>query len=884
MIGETISHYRITEKLGAGGMGIVYKAQDLQLERFVALKFLPHDLALSESDRERFLREARSASALDHPNIGVIHGIDKTVDGQLFIVMAYYEGQTLSQELSGGPLALRQAMDWACQITAGLAAAHACNIVHRDIKPSNIIITKENSARIVDFGLARVVATPSATMTGGTTGTLPYMSPEQILGEAVDQRCDCWALSILLVQMVTGSHPFARESSTAMTFAILNQPPAAIDSLPALLQPIALHGLAKDVAHRYPDAKEMLADLEAARAQFTSSGLPLDEPTLTGTAIPSAALKDVISHASTPRWQASSAAIAAASKPESRAVAPYFFAVLAAVVLAAGSLLFPAVRQRAASILSGSGGEKHVAVLPFDNIGNDPANEAVAEGLMDSLTSKLSNLDSAQQSLWVVPSSVVRGRKITDPSSAEKDLGANLVVKGSIRRDAKNVQLTVNLIDAKDLRQVGSAVLEDATGDLAGLQDEAVARLARLMNINVTAEMLRATGGRASPAAYELYLKALGLMQRYDKPGNLDQAVTALHDAVQTDPQFALGYSSLGESYRLKNQVDPNPRWIEQASAMLLRAVQLDNRLAAPYVSLGHLHSSLAKYDLALQEFQKALAINPRDPDAIMGVAGAYERMGRMQDAEERYKMAIALKPGHWDAYNSLANFYDRQGRYIDAVAQYQRVIELTPDNAAAYSNLGAEYQSIGDAESHKKAESSYKKSIQISSTYAAYANLGNLYMDEKRYAEAAEATEKALQLNGSDYRVWINLLLEQRLLKDVESGRRTRAKALSLLQDFIQQHPQDATAQSWLAVLESEDKVRKESLEAIAAALAISPKDPLILANVAEAFQNLGDRSKALSYAHESLRNGFAISDLQSRPALEPVLADPSFRASGKN
>jgi serine/threonine-protein kinase len=196
MIGETISHYRITDKLGAGGMGIVYKAQDLQLQRFVALKFLPQDLSLSEADRERFLREARSASALDHPNIGVIHGIDKTGDGRMFIVMAYYQGQTLSQKLSGGPLTLRQAMDWACQIAAGLAAAHARNIVHRDIKPGNIIITNDNSARIVDFGLARVVATPSATMTGGITGTLPYMSPEQILGEAVDQRRDAWALAI----------------------------------------------------------------------------------------------------------------------------------------------------------------------------------------------------------------------------------------------------------------------------------------------------------------------------------------------------------------------------------------------------------------------------------------------------------------------------------------------------------------------------------------------------------------------------------------------------------------------------------------------------------------------------------------------------------------
>ncbi len=583
MIGETIAHYRITEMLGAGGMGIVYKAQDLQLERFVALKFLPQDMALSETDRERFLREARSASALDHPNIGVIHGIDKSDDGRMFIVMAYYEGQTLSQKLGAGALPLPQAMDWACQIASGLAAAHARNIVHRDIKPGNIIVTKENTARIVDFGLARVVATTSATMTGGITGTLPYMSPEQILGEAVDQRCDVWALAILLVQMVTGSHPFARESSTAMTFAILNQPPAAIDVLPALLQPIALHGLAKDPAHRYPNAKDALADLESARAQIASSGIPLDEPTLTR-ALPSDALRDVISHASTPRWQAgTAAALAAANRPIGKRAAPYFFAALAVVVLAAGSLMFSPVRQRAAAVLSGGGSEKHIAVLPFDNIGNDPSNEAVAEGLMDSMTSKLSNLDAGQQTLWVVPSSVVRSRKVTDPSSAGKDLGASLVVKGSIRRDAKNLQLTVNLIDAKDLRQIGSAVLDDATGDLAGLQDEAVARLARLMNINVTAEMLRATGGRASPAAYEQYLQALGLMQRYDKAGNLDQAAMALNDAVKTDPKFALGFASLGEAYRLKYILDHNPKWIEAATSYCTQAVALDDRLPSTY-------------------------------------------------------------------------------------------------------------------------------------------------------------------------------------------------------------------------------------------------------------------------------------------------------------
>jgi eukaryotic-like serine/threonine-protein kinase len=889
MIGETISHYRITAKLGAGGMGIVYKAQDLQLERNVALKFLPHDLALSDSDRERFLREARSASALDHPNIGVIYGIDKTADGQLFIVMAYYEGETLAQKLSDGHLALRQAMDWVCQIAAGLSAAHARNIIHRDIKPSNIIITNDGIARIVDFGLARVVATPSATMTGGTTGTLPYMSPEQILGEPVDQRCDVWALSILLVQLVTGSHPFARESTAAMTFAILNQPPAAIDALPALLQPIALRGLAKDQAHRYPNAKEILTDLESTRAQFASSAL--DEPTLTqGTQSEAmkAAFKEIATHASTPRWQASTAASQAAAAAASgtaasstkRGVAPYFFAALALLVVAASSLLFPSVRQRAAAVLSGTAGAKHVAVLPFDNIGNNPANEAVAEGLMDSLTSKLSNLDSAQQSLWVVPSSVVRIRKVTDPSAAGKDLGANLVVKGSIRRDAKNVQLTVNLIDTKDLRQLGSAQFDNADGDLASLQDDAVAQLGRLMKINVTAEMLHATGGRATPAAYELYLKALGLMQRYDKPGNLDQAVAALQDAVKTDPQFAVGYASLGEAYRLKNQVDPNSRWIEQASAMLDRAVQLDDRLPSAYVTLGRLHDSSGKYDLAQQEFRHALQLDPRNAEALGGLSRAYESAGRTKDAEESLKRAIALRPDYWDVYNNLALFYDRQNRFDEAIVQLQKAIQLTPDNAQVYLNLGAVYSDKGDPQSFGPAEEALKKSLALSPTYAAYANLGFLYSLQGRYAEAAAITEQALRLNDQNYLVWANLAEAYAWSNQPQKAAMAYGRELELVQRNAERRPQDAELLSELATLYAQRQLAEKAKISIAKALALSPDNSAVLMNAAEASEVLGNRAVAIRYAEQGLRKGFSLDDLKKRYALQALLADPDFKA----
>jgi len=875
MIGQTISHYKITAKLGAGGMGVVYKALDLKLERTVALKFLPNDVAITERDKESLLREARAASALDHPNTGVIYGLEESGDHHLYIVMGYYEGETLAQKLSRGLIPVRESLDLAIQIASGLSAAHARNIIHRDIKPSNIIITEENVAKIVDFGLARVVASSSATQSLQVSGTLPYMAPEQVLGEPIDPRCDIWALGVILVQMLTGSHPFLRENTAAMTFAILNQPPAALDAVPPLLQPIAYRALSKKPEHRYSDAKEMLADLEAARLQIKTApaGTPQDAATLTN-AVSARELEQAAERASTPRWQT-------ASQQKSRAPVYATVGLLGGAILVSGLLLITPLRERAAALLH-SGGESHIAVLPFDNIGNDPSNEVLAAGLMDSLTSKLSNLDAAQKSLWVVPSSVVRNRKISDPAAALRELGANLVVKGSIQRQGQDVQMTLNLIDAKTLRQVGSAALEDRTGDLATLQNEAVSRLARLMNINVSAALLRDTGGSATPAAYESYLKALGLIQRYDKPGNLDQAITVLNDAVKTDPKFALGYASLGEAYRLKNQVDPNPKWTEQASAMLERAVQLDDRLPSPYVSLGRLHSSLAKHDLALQEFQKVLAINPRDADAIKGIAGAYERMGRVRDAEDSYKRAVALKPDYWDGYNSLGFFYYRQNRFSDAINQFRRVIELTPDNSVAHSNLAGAYQRTGDPKLLSSAEAELKKSIQLSPSYGAYANLGNVYMEQGKYAEAVHAIGKALEFNDKDFRIWNNLLNAYRWLGDEENANKIRLTTKELVEQYVSAHPEEAEVRALLSNFYAVAGLKARCQQEIDTALALQPRDPDVLANIAESYETLGDRPHAAQFAKSSLTAGGTITDLQSRPGLQNLLHDPNFRASG--
>jgi eukaryotic-like serine/threonine-protein kinase len=869
MIERTISHYRITGKLGAGGMGVVYKALDTKLQRSVALKFLPTGVAISDDDKNNLLREARAASALDHPNIGVIHGLEESEDHQLFIVMQYYDGETLAQKISRGIIPLTESLDLVTQIAAGLSAAHAHNIVHRDLKPSNIIITKHNVPKIVDFGLARVVANISATQSISASGTLPYMAPEQILGESIDHRSDIWALGVLMVQMLTGSHPFLRSSTAAMTFAILNQPPAALDVVPASFRPILYRALSKKRETRYASVEEMLRDIEEARSDMASSHALAAETTFSRAVTPRE-LKEYMQNASTPRW---------ASGPSNKAkwLAIGSLGLILATVIA---FLAPPIRDHFAGLAYASS-DKHIAVLPFTNAGSDPGYQSVAEGLMDSMTNQLSNLEAAQQSLWVVPASVVRSHKVSDPAAAFRDLGATMVVQGSVLRKGSNVSLTVVLIDARRLRQVGSAEFDDPTGDLARVQHQAVSHLARIMKINAPAATTSAES--VIPNSYESYLKALGYLQRYDKPGNADMAISELRSAVSRAPRFAAGYATLGEAYRLKFLMDNDPASIEQALANCEKALEIDPRLPAVHVTLGNLHAKLGKNDLALQEFQKVLDINPRDADALIGMAGVSEHTGDIAGAEASYKRAIALRPDYWDGYRVLAEFYDRQKRVQDSIGQYRRIIELTPDNPEAYSDLGVQYMALGDSQSLSAAEAAFQKSIQLAPNYQAYANLGWLYMEQKRYTEAAASTRKALALNDKDWRVWANLQLAYTWLKDDKEMRLARSKVLSILEQYVVVNSRDAQAQSMLGILYAEEKLREKALVHANAAHTLAPNDPSILGDMAETYDDLGDRRQAIHYAEQSLGSGYTLIDLGQRPGLHDLLTDANFRPPKK-
>lgn len=857
---ERIGSYQILSLVGAGGMGVVYKALDAKLERTVALKFLPQEASLNPVEKQRLLREAKSASALDHSNIGVVHGVEESADGQLFIVMAYYDGETLAARIRRGPVPAAEAVNIAAQVARGLAEAHAHNIIHRDVKPSNIIVTSQNVAKIVDFGIARVLSTTSATQSAGILGTTAYMAPEQASGGRVDQRCDIWALGVVLAEMLTGRHPFHRENVPAVVFAVMNQLPV-VESVPLELQRIIYRALAKDPVHRYQSCGELLADLQALPAELGGGRETVGEgaqPARGGHE-----LAHFLEFASTPKWG-----------PRRRWGWLGTAAVLAFVILAL--FAFPPTRERIQGALFSSR-EKHIAVLPFDNLGGDPASEVVAAGLMESLSSRLSSLEGGRQSLWVVPASVVRRRKVDDPAAALRDLGATLVIKGVIRRDGQAVRLTLNLINTRRLRQVASLELEDPGGDLSGLQDEAVLRLSRLMNVEMPRTAL--PDDSPVPAAYDAYLQALGYMQRYDRPGNLDLAITSLQSAVGSDPQFALGYAQLGEAYRLKYQVELNPKWIEEASANCRKAAEMDDRLPVAYVTLGRIHADAGHNDLAISEFQQALRLDPRSADAITGVAHALENAGRMAEAEDAYRKAAAMRPSYWDGYNTLALFYDRHGRYEEAIAQLERAVELTPDNAQAYFNLGAVLIDSGDRRRYAAAEAALSRSIDLNPSYAAYTNLGYLYFQEGRYRESAETTQKALQLNDQEYTAWDNLAMSLSWLKQEGQAQAARQKALALLQPAAQAKPRDAAMQATLARLYAKAKMKAEAQARMESALALAADDPQVLSDVGEAYELLGERERARETIYKAVRKGASLNDLQHHADLQSLLEDPSFR-----
>ena len=848
--GQEFGAYRIVCLLGVGGMGEVYRAHDSKLGRDVALKTLPGEFARDAELLTRLRNEARTLAALNHPNIAAIYGLEELC-GRQFLVMELVEGETLADRLKrAGPLPLQEALQISSQVAEGLEAAHQKGIIHRDVKPGNIKVTPEGRVKVLDFGLAKSVEGAAAaqdtaqlapvTEYGRVVGTPSYMSPEQARGNLLDQRTDVWAFGCVLFELLSGKRAFRGDTVSDVMVAILHRD-LPWEVLPRLLtrhcvRSLLSRCLQKDAERRFQDMREVGAAIEAggARRRFGSS-------------------------AKTP------------------------IALAALLTLAGGAALVPSVRRFVPDLIpvSSRWPERHLAVLPFLNVGNDPANQIFCDGLVESLTSSLTQVEGFHDSLLVVPSAEIRRQSVASPSQARRGFGANLAVTGSVQRTGDEVRVTVNLVDTKTLLQVRSREIGLKRDELFKMEDSLPSMVAELLDVELAPQASRALdiGGTRVSDAYDANVRARGYLRRYDKQGNLELAIATFKESLQMDSSYGLAYAGLGEAYWREFDRTKSPEWLELAREADTRAIELSNRIAPAHVNLGMTYVSSGRYDTAILEFQRALEIDSLNPDAYRELANAYEATNKIKDAEATYKRAIQLRPNDWLSNSQLGVFYYRRGHYAEAEPLFRKVIALTPDNVNGYSNLGALYVAWGR---YGPGEALMKQAIQVKpSDPRSYSNLGTLYFQLGRYADAVSMYEQAVARSpGPNYAMFGNLADAYRQA----SGLQAKAppayqRAIELAEQQLAINPNNAAALSSVAVYRAKLGEKDQALRNIRLARGLAPSNATIAFKAVLVLELLGRRAEALAALEQLLKSGQALDQIQAEPELRGLRDDPAFR-----
>lgn len=849
-----VGHYRIVERIGAGGMGEVYLAEDTELNRKVALKFLLPQYDTDEDLRARFKREAQAAAALSHPNIITIHDVAE-FQGRPFFAMEMVEGHSLRDMIRREELSLRQILDIAIQLCEGLTGAHEAGVTHRDIKPANILIDNKGRTKILDFGLATIEGVSRLTRPGSTVGTVGYMSPEQAEGGQVDHRSDIFSLGVILYEMITGRQPFRKEGVAATLNAIIHETPEPLArykaKIPDGLQQAVDRLLDKNRDLRYQHADDILADLKRIRLKMDSG------------------------YVETP------VSIASVTPPRSRLyrrlIGLSAFAVLAVVIL----MLIPSTRQAVLKwVIPGSVPvKKHLAVLPFTNIGSAIKGEAFCDGLLETLTSKLTQLEQFQRCLWVIPASEVRGERVTSARRARQAFGVTLAVTGSVQFIDGRLQMTLNLVDAKNERQLHSTVIDALLSDLSDLQDSVVFELAGMLEVDIRPEgrRLLAAGGTAVPEAYEFYLRGRGHLQHYDEAENIDSAISLFEQALGKDSSYALAYAGLGEACWHIYVLSKEPKWIEPALANCRKAVRLDDHIAPAHITLGLVYRGTGRYDEALNEFKQALILDSVSYSAYRGMARTYERMGEIEQAELTYKKVIQLKPDYWDGYFDLCLFYIYQGRGEEALRQLDEIVKYEPEGYKDWNNLGALYFHLEQSED---ALEMWERSLEIEPNYGAYSNLGTVRYMEWDYAAAAEMYEKALEIDDWDHQVWMNLASAYYWVPGQrDTALATYERAIEMAEKLRKVNPRDPEILSQLAECYAAIGKRGEAIMMSDQALSLAPDDLHVNVSAGVVHEMLGERDTALQLIGRALTDGYPRAHIERLPELQQLLADPRFK-----
>jgi serine/threonine-protein kinase len=827
---ETLGHYEILRPIGAGGMGEVFVARDPKLGRKVAIKLLPARLAGDRDTLARFTQEARSASALNHPNIVTIHEVGATDDAP-FIVMEFIDGRDLRTLIGEGAMPVRQVLDIATQIADGLAAAHERGIVHRDLKPENIMVTRDGYVKILDFGLAKVIGpTPEGehtiqlempgTMPGTILGTVGYMSPEQATGKRIDFRSDLFAFGAILHELATGSPAFNGETAIDTLSAILHHEPPSVMKVnplaPMHLADIIKRLLAKSPDDRYASTRDLARELKLLRERVVAeeSGF----------------------HKTLP--------------PPRRPV----FAIIAIAMLAAFIGVAVYLTRKPApveTIAKASVPKKYLAVLRFKDLSGDPNGQLVVDGFAETLTARLAHFSTLQ--VMRPPAS---DPGTADPRKTAKDLGANLVLTGSMMRNGDRIRVTYTVLDSRSGREWRDLV-EGNVSNLFGVQDDVADSVARNLQLGEAAVRMA-----LDPAVSQRkYLEALGHLRRYDQVESVNAAIEILEDLGDSPSVQA----ALARAYLYKYQDSREPQLAAAAGEAAERALQADPQSLDVNITLGELRRQTGRYKEAVDSFVRVLSQQPNNADAVLGLAEAYKAAGDFRNAEAQYKRAIALQPNYWGGYNKLGAFYYTQSRYQDAVPQFQKVVELVPDNERAYNNLGAMYVRLGR---YDDAIQVFQQSIRRNPSAQGYSNFGTAYYFSGHYREAAEAFKNATELEPSYFLYWRNLGDAYRWTPGAAAdARRAFERAIQLCDESIRVNPGESAPYITRATCLAKLGRHREARSAILRALELEPQNAETVYEAAVIANLAGSEEDAIARLEQAVRLGYDNDDMMRDP-----------------
>ncbi|HEY2001303.1 MAG TPA: protein kinase, partial [Acidobacteriaceae bacterium] len=864
--------FHIEARLGAGGMGEVYRARDTTLRRLVAIKRTQR--AATEADRKRFLHEGQRASALNHPGIAAIYDVF-TDAGEVYLVMEYIEGETLRARLAR-PISESEFRRIATESAAALAAAHDKGILHRDIKPENIMLTNAGThpgqVKLLDFGLAQQAADDTGlletatmlTIAGMVAGTPQYMAPEILNGEPADRRSDIFALGVVLYEMLSGHHPFAAPTPTAMIGQVLHQPPRPLDpSVPPPYATIVNRALAKSPTDRYQTAHEIVYDLNHTDQVHS---LPV-------AAVPSVAPP-------------------AARSSRSRTGLLYaIIGVTAGVIIPVSMHLLqnrsapPATPASApAAVVAGT-----LAVLPPTVAdAKDTKLATFGRGLAESLAQRLSDL-SVNHDVAVLSARQLQDKKVTTLTDAAREVGATSALELKLTRDGDLVHAayTISQPDKSAPQPAGhpapehvlaSGTVTAPVSDMFSIENQLATATATALNIPLRSEEQRALAdhGTTFPEAYQYFLQGRGYLLEAFTPESFKSAQTMFKEALRIDPNYGAAKAGLGESWLYAYDNTHQTADIEEARKACNDAVLLGNAGADGHICLGRLAEQSGKAAEAVTEYQKALQLEPANDGASIGLAKSYEKLNQPDRAEAVYKQAIALRPSYWRGYDQLGGFYFRTADYAKAEQMFRTATERDPQNFRSYSNLAAALVAAGK---DSDAVEALKKSIALHPTANAYSNLGTTLFKLRRFDEGAEQFRRSLQLAPDEYARWS-------ALGDAEYYGGHHAQSMSdykrgveLATAQLKASPDDASILGDMAGMYSMLRDKSQAVDFMNRALTIDHTSNELMFDAALLYNQLQQTGPALEWLDKALAAGYPRSVAAAAPALDNLRSNPRYQ-----